>query len=220
MDDGLGMTQIGCDSRMPDIHPPEISKTKGSGKRLKGEKEKAVEQSNKIKRLCEGCNELANHDKRNCPMLKKSEASISVDDCPLLESQTSSANASNVTANYCALTLLKVGSKKERAILGFHDGITAEEKASKEPEEAESMQMTDVVCPRCTERKVGVADIIQHKTVGVHCMRQLMVCFPRCYFIVDTSAVKNDGMAPWATDKFEKSSEEDAESPRFRKTNH
>ncbi|KAG9445253.1 hypothetical protein H6P81_016593 [Aristolochia fimbriata] len=71
MDDGVGMTQIGCNSRMPDIHPPEILKTKVSGKRLKGGKEKAVEQSNKIKRLCRGCNELANHYKRNCPKLKK-----------------------------------------------------------------------------------------------------------------------------------------------------
>ena len=68
------------------VQPPKVSKNKGSGehgsndkenssvepkigsaKRLKGEKEKAVEQSQKKKRLCRGCGELSHHDIRNCP---------------------------------------------------------------------------------------------------------------------------------------------------------
>ncbi|KAG9441238.1 hypothetical protein H6P81_017092 [Aristolochia fimbriata] len=92
------------------------------------------------------------------------------------------------------------------------DGITAEEKAAKEPEEAESMQMTDVVCPRCTERKVGVADIIQAGGSADRYMLECIACGNSWYasrdvissLTVDTpSAVNNVGTAPWATDKFE-----------------
>ncbi|XP_056690246.1 protein FAR1-RELATED SEQUENCE 5-like [Spinacia oleracea] len=55
---------------------PKISKNKGTGvhvpgtgsdKRLKCDKEKAIEQSQKKKRLCRGCGELGYHDIRNCP---------------------------------------------------------------------------------------------------------------------------------------------------------
>lgn len=50
------------------IHPPSKAKTKGSGKRYKGGKEKNVERE---KRRCHGCNkEGVDHDKRNCPDLK------------------------------------------------------------------------------------------------------------------------------------------------------
>ncbi|KAL2894043.1 Vacuolar protein sorting-associated protein 45 [Bienertia sinuspersici] len=53
------------------IKLPQISKNKGSGtttsKRLKGDKEKAMEKNEKKKRLCRGCGELSYHDIRNCP---------------------------------------------------------------------------------------------------------------------------------------------------------
>lgn len=58
------------------INPPKISKNKGTGvhiknsridKRLKSEREKAVEESHKKKRICRACKQEANHDSRNCP---------------------------------------------------------------------------------------------------------------------------------------------------------
>lgn len=63
------------------IKPPKISKNKESGpsgekaatsgtesdKWLKGDKEKAIEQQQKKKRVCRGCGELGYHDIRNCP---------------------------------------------------------------------------------------------------------------------------------------------------------
>ncbi|XP_068645740.1 ASI1-immunoprecipitated protein 3-like isoform X2 [Aristolochia californica] len=92
------------------------------------------------------------------------------------------------------------------------DGLTAEEKSAKEPEEAESMQMTDVVCTRCTERKVGVADIIQAGGSADRYLLKCIACGNSWYasrdvissLTVDTpNAVSNVGTAPWATDKFE-----------------
>ncbi|XP_068640592.1 ASI1-immunoprecipitated protein 3-like [Aristolochia californica] len=92
------------------------------------------------------------------------------------------------------------------------DGLTAEEKSAKEPEEAESMQMTDVVCTRCTERKVGVADIIQAGGSADRYLLECIACGNSWYasrdvissLTVDTpNAVSNVGTAPWATDKFE-----------------
>ena len=50
-----------------EIHPPRLSKTKGSGKRIKGGKEKAIEQQQKRTRLCRACGQYATHDSRNCP---------------------------------------------------------------------------------------------------------------------------------------------------------
>ncbi|KAL3833490.1 hypothetical protein ACJIZ3_008226 [Penstemon smallii] len=41
------------------------------------------------------------------------------------------------------------------------EGLTAEEIASREPEESGRMQMTDARCKRCSEKQVGVRDIIQ-----------------------------------------------------------
>ncbi|XP_058773776.1 protein FAR1-RELATED SEQUENCE 5-like [Vicia villosa] len=59
---------IGFDlSKEVKIHPPQISKTKGSGKRIKGGKEKAIEQQQKRSRLCKACGQYASHDTRNCP---------------------------------------------------------------------------------------------------------------------------------------------------------
>ncbi|XP_056688516.1 protein FAR1-RELATED SEQUENCE 5-like [Spinacia oleracea] len=62
------------------IKPPKVSKNKGTGvhvqgsgsdKRLKSDKEKAIEQSQKKKRLCKGCKKLGYHDIRNCPEKQK-----------------------------------------------------------------------------------------------------------------------------------------------------
>ena len=49
------------------IDVPNVETRGRSAKRLKGEKEKAVQQNQKKKRLCRGCGELSNHDIRNCP---------------------------------------------------------------------------------------------------------------------------------------------------------
>ncbi|PKA58820.1 hypothetical protein AXF42_Ash000913 [Apostasia shenzhenica] len=42
----------------------------------------------------------------------------------------------------------------------LREGLTAAERATKEPEETKQMQMTDARCTICSEKKVGVADII------------------------------------------------------------
>ena len=49
------------------ILPPKHCHIKGSGKRLKGGKEKAMEHQQKRKRLCKACGEQSYHDSRNCP---------------------------------------------------------------------------------------------------------------------------------------------------------
>ncbi|KAJ1413272.1 FAR1-related protein [Sesbania bispinosa] len=61
--------QIFIGSNIPtevEIFPPQFLKTKGSGKRIKGGKEKAVEQQQKRTRLCKTCGQHAYHDSRNC----------------------------------------------------------------------------------------------------------------------------------------------------------
>ena len=50
-----------------DILPPKQCNTKGSGKRIKGGKEKALEQQGKRLRSCKACGQQAYHDSRNCP---------------------------------------------------------------------------------------------------------------------------------------------------------
>jgi len=50
-----------------DILPPKQCNTKGSGKRIKGGKEKAMEQQGKRLRLCKACGQQAYHDSRNRP---------------------------------------------------------------------------------------------------------------------------------------------------------
>jgi hypothetical protein len=49
------------------IRPPKHSKTKGSGKRVKEDKEKAIEQQQKRARHCKTCDQYVYHDSRNCP---------------------------------------------------------------------------------------------------------------------------------------------------------
>jgi len=50
-----------------DILPPKQCNTKGSGKRIKGEKEKAMEHQSKRLRFCKACGQQAYHDSRNYP---------------------------------------------------------------------------------------------------------------------------------------------------------
>ncbi|KAK1267149.1 hypothetical protein QJS04_geneDACA016832 [Acorus gramineus] len=54
-----------------DVRPPNISKTKGSGKRLKGGMEIAMEEKEKQRRTCSVCGKKEKHNKRSCPMLKE-----------------------------------------------------------------------------------------------------------------------------------------------------
>lgn len=57
-------------SRVPSevtVKVPEQSRNKGSGKRMKGEKEKSMEHQQKKTRQCKACGEYAGHDSRNCP---------------------------------------------------------------------------------------------------------------------------------------------------------
>ncbi|CAA0834221.1 Protein FAR1-RELATED SEQUENCE 1 [Striga hermonthica] len=49
------------------IHLPTQSKNKGSGKRLKSAKEKGIEGSQKKRRTCKSCGEMAGHNARTCP---------------------------------------------------------------------------------------------------------------------------------------------------------
>ncbi|KAF8393729.1 hypothetical protein HHK36_019927 [Tetracentron sinense] len=94
------------------------------------------------------------------------------------------------------------------------DGQTAEETATKEPEESESMQhvkqMTDARCSRCMKKKVALIDIIQ---AGLRDRYQLecSACGSTWYASRDEvstltidgpSSVRSVGMA-WATAKFE-----------------
>ncbi|PSR91494.1 Chromatin remodeling protein like [Actinidia chinensis var. chinensis] len=91
------------------------------------------------------------------------------------------------------------------------DKENAEELASKEPEKSEHMQMTDARCKRCTEKKVGVIDIIQS---GLRARYQLecIACGNNWYASRDEaltltidgpSSAKTVGTAPLATAKFE-----------------
>jgi len=50
-----------------DILPSKQCNTKGIGKRIKGGKEKAMDQKSKRLRLCKACGQQAYHDRRNCP---------------------------------------------------------------------------------------------------------------------------------------------------------
>ncbi|XP_074306280.1 protein FAR1-RELATED SEQUENCE 5-like [Silene latifolia] len=49
------------------VLPPIQSKTKGSGKRMMSQKEKATKELKKAARKCNACGELGFHDSRNCP---------------------------------------------------------------------------------------------------------------------------------------------------------
>ncbi|XP_059661790.1 protein REPRESSOR OF VERNALIZATION 1 [Cornus florida] len=91
------------------------------------------------------------------------------------------------------------------------EGLTAEEIASKEPEESERMQMTDARCKRCKEKKVGLLDIIQAGH-GDRYQLECIACGNTWYASRDEvstltidgpSSAKSVGTAPWATAKFE-----------------
>ncbi|KAF5198803.1 bromo-adjacent-like protein [Thalictrum thalictroides] len=92
------------------------------------------------------------------------------------------------------------------------EGLTAQETATKEPEESERMQMTDARCKRCQEKKVGLTDIIQAGARGDRYQLECIACGNTWYAFRDEvstltidapSVVGNVGTAPWATDKFE-----------------
>ncbi|XP_019051392.1 PREDICTED: uncharacterized protein LOC104586396 isoform X2 [Nelumbo nucifera] len=92
------------------------------------------------------------------------------------------------------------------------EGLTAEETATKEPEESERMQMTDARCSRCMEKKVGLTDIIQAGGRGDRYQLECIACGNTWYASRDEastmtieplSVVGNVGTAPWATAKFE-----------------
>lgn len=89
------------------------------------------------------------------------------------------------------------------------DGLTAEEKSAQEPEEPETMQMADVRCTICGEKKVGVKDII-HVGYGDRYQLECLKCGNSWYSSRDSissltiqTANPTVGTAPWATSKFE-----------------
>ncbi|VAH60748.1 unnamed protein product [Triticum turgidum subsp. durum] len=89
-------------------------------------------------------------------------------------------------------------------------GLTPAEKTS-EPEEARRLQMTDARCERCTEKRVGISDII-HAGHGDRYQLECISCGYTWFssrdaissLTVDTpSSGGNVGTAPWATAKFD-----------------
>nr|GEW77672.1 bromo adjacent homology (BAH) domain-containing protein [Tanacetum cinerariifolium] len=91
------------------------------------------------------------------------------------------------------------------------EGLTAEEIASKEPEEDAQVQMTDARCKRCTEKKVRLIEIISAGHVDRYQL-ECIACGNSWYASRDEasaltidgpSSAKNVGTAPWATAKFE-----------------
>lgn len=90
------------------------------------------------------------------------------------------------------------------------EGLTAEEIASKEPEESAHIQMTDARCKRCMEKKVGLTEIIQ----AGHGDRYRLECHAcgndwwtsrdeASTLTIDGPSSRNVGTAPLATAKFE-----------------
>lgn len=66
---GCGASSVGS-AKYADtitIHPPKMSMTKGSGRRIKEGKELAMERQKKRPCLCGACGLQAYHDSRNCP---------------------------------------------------------------------------------------------------------------------------------------------------------
>ncbi|KAI3822220.1 hypothetical protein L1987_09806 [Smallanthus sonchifolius] len=106
------------------------------------------------------------------------------------------------------------------------EGLTAEEIASKEPEEDAQVQMTDARCKRCTEKKVRLVEIIS----AGHADRYQLECTAcgnmwyasrdeaSTLTIDGPSSAKTVGTAPWATAKFE-DVEKKLVSPRDRTPN-
>ncbi|KAK1436230.1 hypothetical protein QVD17_02009 [Tagetes erecta] len=91
------------------------------------------------------------------------------------------------------------------------EGLTAEEIASKEPEEDALVQMTDARCRRCMEKKVRLVEIISAGH-GDRYQLECTACGNMWYASRDEastltidgpSSAKTVGTAPWATAKFE-----------------
>ncbi|GMH29742.1 hypothetical protein Nepgr_031585 [Nepenthes gracilis] len=102
------------------------------------------------------------------------------------------------------------------------EGLTAEEIARNQPEESARMQMTDARCKRCTEKKVGLVDIIQAGH-GDRYQLECIACGNIWYASRDEAAmltidgpssVTSVGTAPWATAKFENVERKRLLSPR------
>ncbi|KAK9120462.1 hypothetical protein Syun_018079 [Stephania yunnanensis] len=92
------------------------------------------------------------------------------------------------------------------------EGLMASEVATKEPEQAERMQMTDARCRRCMEKKVGVTDIIQAGGRGDRYQLECIACGNTWYASRDEvstltieapNTTSNVGTVPLATAKFE-----------------
>ncbi|XP_015085247.1 uncharacterized protein LOC107028621 isoform X1 [Solanum pennellii] len=101
------------------------------------------------------------------------------------------------------------------------EALTAEELASKEPEEPEPIQMTDARCKRCTEKKVRLMEIIQAGH-GDRYSLECIACGNTWYASRDEAAsltidgpnsAKSVGAEPLATAKFE-DVEKNLTSPR------
>ncbi|KAJ7952307.1 bromo-adjacent-likey (BAH) domain-containing protein [Quillaja saponaria] len=91
------------------------------------------------------------------------------------------------------------------------EGLTSEEIAKKEPDESQSMQMTDARCSRCMEFKVGLRDIIQAGH-GDRYQLECIACGNSWYASRDETSMltidahnstRSVGTAPLATAKFE-----------------
>lgn len=91
------------------------------------------------------------------------------------------------------------------------DGLTAEEKTTQEPQELQTMQMADVRCSICMEKKVGVRDII-HVGYGDRYQLECLKCGNSWYASRDSissltiesvNPANPVGSAPGATTKFE-----------------
>ncbi|XP_058732015.1 uncharacterized protein LOC131603634 [Vicia villosa] len=124
--------------------------------------------------------------------------------------------AFNLESNAFLLCRLLKGELEPSKILTMtptelKEGLTADETSKDEPEEPQHMQMTDTRCERCSERKVGVKDIIRAGRAD----RYMLECIECGHswsasrdavsmLTLDASDSKrNVGTAPWATAKFE-----------------
>lgn len=121
----------------------------------------------------------------------------------------------NLKNNSVLATRLLKGELEPSKILNMSpaelkEGLTAEELASKQPEESARIQMTDARCRRCSEKKVGLTDIIQAGH-GDRYQLECTACGNSWYasrdevstLTIETPNTKNVGIAPLATAKFE-----------------
>ncbi|GAU19448.1 hypothetical protein TSUD_76920 [Trifolium subterraneum] len=105
----------------------------------------------------------------------------------------------------------KYSQKLRQLAFNLKEGLIAEEISKNEPDEPQHMQMTDARCKLCSERTVGVRDIIR----AGHADRYMLECTSCGHswsasrdavsvLTLDASDSKrNVGSAPWATAKFE-----------------